>query len=136
MDTHGPRFLVVDDNRKDMEQTLQAIRVHCASYEARVAEGAWEGLDYLFARGRFHERKYHPLPDVVLLDMGMAPIDGVEVLKRMSEADNLRRIPVALLCENDEQRQRAMKEGVKAAAYLVKPLSTDALRDVLRQRTR
>ena len=131
---HGPRILVVDDDRKDMDRTLDTIRTHCASYEARVADGAWEGLDYLFARGRFHERQRHPLPDVVLLDMSMAPMDGVEVLKRISEADYLRGIPVALLCEDDEQRQRAMKEGVKASAYLVKPISTDGLREVLRLR--
>jgi len=135
MDTmHGPRFLVVDDDRKDMDQTLAAIRTHCSSYEARIAEGAWEGLDYLFARGRFHERQRHPLPDVVLLAVSMQHIDGVEVLKRISEADYLRKIPVALLCENEDEKRRAIREGVPAAALLMKPISTDNLREVLRSR--
>jgi two-component system response regulator len=135
MDTmHGPRFLVVDDDRKDMDQTLAAIRTHCSSYEARVAEGAWEGLDYLFARGRFHERNRHPLPDIVLLAVGMEHIDGVEVLKRISETDYLRKIPVALLCENEDEKRRAIQEGVPAAALLMKPISTDNLREVLRSR--
>jgi len=135
MDTmHGPRFLVVDDDRKDMDQTLAAIRTHCSSYEARIAEGAWEGLDYLFARGRFHERQRHPLPDVVLLAVGMQHIDGVEVLKRINEADYLRKIPVALLCENEDEKRRAIREGVPAAALLMKPISTDNLREVLRSR--
>ena len=133
---HGPRFLVIDDNRSDMDQTLQAIRVHCASYEARVADGAWEGLDYLFARGRFHERNRHPLPDVVLLDVGMAPINGLEVLKRMAEADYLRNIPVALLCTSEDEKRRAISEGVPPESLMMKPLSTDNLRQVLRSRGR
>jgi len=133
---HGPRILVVDDDRKDMDQTLQAIRTHCSSYEARVADGAWEGLDYLFARGRFHERQRHPLPDVVLLAVGMQHIDGVEVLKRINEADYLRKIPVALLCDSEEERQRAMQEGVEACAVVVKPMTTDRLRGLLREASR
>lgn len=132
----GPRILVVDDDRNELDQTLATIRTHCASYEARIAVGAWEGLDYLFGRGRFHERRFHPLPDLVLLDVGMVPLDGVQVLKRISEAEYLRGIPVALLCETEEQRQRAMKEGVRAAAFVVKPLSTDSLRSLLRERAR
>jgi two-component system response regulator len=132
----GPRILVVDDERSELDKTLDTIRTHCASYEARIAVGAFEGLDYLFGRGRFHERRYHPLPDLVLLDVGMVPLDGVQVLKRISEADYLRRIPVALLCDTEEERQRAMKEGVPAAAFVVKPISTDSLRNLLRQRVR
>jgi len=83
----GQRILVVDDDRNQLDKKLATIRTHCASYEARVAIGAWEGLDYLFGRGRFHERRYHPLPDLVLLDVGMVPLDGVQVLKRINEAD-------------------------------------------------
>lgn len=131
-----PRILIVDDDRKELDQTLATIRTHCASYEARVAEGGFEGLDYLFGQGRFHERRFHPLPDLVLLDVGMVPLDGVEVLKRIAEADYLRGIPVALLCNNEEERQRAMKGGVPACAFVTKPISTDNLRSLLRQRAR
>jgi two-component system response regulator len=134
METKGPRILVVDDDRKDIDRTLDTIRTNLGSYEARVADGAWEGLDYLFGRGRFHERRFHPLPDLVLLDAGMTPLDGVEVLKRISEADYLRKIPVALLCETEDDKQRAIREGAPAAAFVVKPLSPDTLRGLLRQR--
>jgi two-component system response regulator len=136
MDTKGPRILVVDDDRNELDKTLQTIRTNCASYEARIADGAYEGLDYLFGRGRFHERRFHPLPDLVLLDVGMAPLDGVEVLKRISEADYLRKIPVALLCETEEEKQRAIREGVGACAFVVKPISPDSLRGLLRQRSK
>jgi len=134
MKAKAPRILVVDDDRKAIDRTLDTIRTNLASYEARVADGAWEGLDYLFGRGRFHERRFHPLPDLVLLDVGMAPMDGVEVLKRIGEADYLRKIPVALLCETEEEKHRAMREGVAACACVVKPISQDSLRGLLRQR--
>ena len=133
MQARAPRILVVDDDRKDLDTTLATIRTHCASYEARIATGAFEGLDYLFGRGRFHERRYHPLPDLVLLDLGMTPLDGVEVLKRIAEADYLRKIPVALLCANEEEKQRAIREGVDACAVVVKPMTTDRLRGLLRE---
>ena len=131
---HGPRFLVVDDNREDMDQTLEAIRAHCPSYEARVAEGAWDGLDYLFAMGRFHERQRHPLPDVVLLAANMAQVDGVEVLRRMAGNDSLRKIAVALLCNTVDEKRWALRQGVRAEGLLMKPISGDSLRDVLRGR--
>ena len=133
MQSRAPRILVVDDNRKDLDRTLDTIRTHCASYEARIAMGAFEGLDYLFGRGRFHERRCHPLPDLVLLDVGMSPLDGVEVLKRIAEADYLRKIPVALLCDTEEERQRAIREGADACAVVVKPMTTDGLRGLLRE---
>src|SRR5690349_9311405 len=134
MQARAPRILVVDDDRKDLDRTLDTIRTHCSSYEARIAVGAFEGLDYLFGRGRFHERRRHPLPDLVLLDVGMAPLGGVQVLKRIAEADYLCRIPVALLCDNEEQRQRAIKEGgAEACAVVVKPMTTDGLRGLLRE---
>jgi two-component system response regulator len=133
MQARTPRILVVDDDRRDLDTTLATIRTHCGSYEARIAMGAFEGLDYLFGRGRFHERRRHPLPDLVLLDAGMVPLDGVEVLKRIGEADYLRKIPVALLCDNEEQKQRAIREGVEACAVVVKPMTTDRLRGLLRE---
>ena len=133
---NAPRILIVDDDRQELDKTLDTIRTHCASYEARVAEGAFEGLDYLFGRGRFHERRRHPLPDLVLLDVGMVPLDGVQVLKRIAEADYLRDIPIALLCNSEEEKERAIKEGVPACAYVTKPMTTDSLRALLRQRAR
>ena len=70
----------------------------------------------------------------MLLDVGMVPLDGVQVLKRIGQADYLRDIPVALLCETEEEKERAMREGVAACAYVLKPLSNDTLRGLLRQR--
>ena len=109
MDTspRGPRIMVVDDDHKELDRTLEAIRRHGVGYEARIARGGFEALDYLFGRGRFHERRRHPLPDLILLDFDMAPLDGLEVLRRIRTAEYLPRIPVAILCKTEHERERA-----------------------------
>jgi CheY-like chemotaxis protein len=126
-----PRILVVDDDPGTLELTLDAIRRLGLGYEARVACGGFEALDYLLGRGRFHERRRHPLPDLILMNLNMAPIDGATVLKRIKPVDFLREIPVVALCLTEEQRMRAMVDHIRADAYVVKPLSPSMFRDLL-----
>jgi two-component system response regulator len=126
-----PRIMVVDDDREDLDRTLNAIRKHGGPYEARIARGGFEALDYLFGRGRFHERRRHPLPDLILLDFDMAPLDGPEVLRRMRDADHLPRIPVVILCKSEHERERALQVAEGACAFVVKPISPDAFQDML-----
>src|SRR5258706_14980674 len=96
--TNELRIMVVDDDRLELERNLEAIRRHGLGYEACIALGCFEALDYLLGRGRFHERRRHPLPDVILLDLGMAPLDGIAVMRQMKKTEGLRRIPVIMLC--------------------------------------
>jgi two-component system, response regulator len=134
MDTpREPRILVVDDELEDLDRTLDAIRGHGVNYEARIALGAFEALDYLLGRGRFHERRRHPLPDVILLDLGMAPLDGLAVLHRIRSAEFLRRIPVVMLCKTEHERERALRETAGAVACAVKPISPEIFHDLLQQ---
>ena len=126
-----PRIMVVDDDREDLDRTLTAIRKHGGPYEARIVRGGFEALDYLFGRGRFHERRRHPLPDLILLDFDMAPLDGPEVLRRMRSADHLPPIPVVMLCKSEQERERAAREAAGACAFVVKPISPDGFQDML-----
>ena len=129
--TRGPRIMVVDDDHKELDRTLEAIRKHGVGYEARIARGGFEALDYLFGRGRFHERLRHPLPDLILLDFDMAPLDGLEVFRRMREADYLPRIPVAILCKSEHERERATQAAAGACAYVVKPMTPEGFDEIL-----
>ena len=94
--------------------------------------GGREALDYLTARGRFHERSRHPLPDLVLLDMSLAPIDGLCVLNYIRENESLKAIPVVILCSTPEERERAKVAAVEAHAYAMKPVSPADMRDLVR----
>jgi two-component system, response regulator len=134
MDTPGkPRIMVVDDDRHELDRTLEAIRRLGIRYEARAALGGFEALDYLLGRGRFHERGRHPLPDLILLDLGMAPLDGVAVLRAINRAEHLRHIPVAILYKSEQERERAVRETSEACAYASKPLSSETFHGVLLQ---
>jgi two-component system response regulator len=127
-----PRILLVEDDHADREKTLEALRKHGLGYEVRFVTGPHEALDYLLGRGRFHERRRHPMPDVVLLDMSLAPLDGLRVLQRIREVEPLRSLPVVILCTTAEERERAMVDTVRAHAYAMKPVSADDMRDLLR----
>ncbi|HEX4333866.1 MAG TPA: response regulator [Usitatibacter sp.] len=134
MESHDkePRILLVEDDHADREKTLEALRKHGLGYEVRFVAGPHEALDYLLARGRFHERRRHPMPDLVLLDMSLAPLDGLRVLRRIREVESLRSLPVVILCTTAEERERAMVDAVRAHAYAMKPVSADDMRDLLR----
>ena len=127
-----PRILLVEDDRADRERTLEALRKLGLGYEARVVTGGHEALDYLLGRGRFHERSRHPLPDLVLLDLSLAPLDGLHVLHRIREHERLRTIPVVILCASPEERDRARVETARAHAYAMKPVSADDMRELVR----
>jgi len=127
-----PRILLVEDDRADREKTLETLRRFGLGYEVRVVSGGHEALDYLLGRGRFHERSRNPLPDLILLDMSLAPIDGARVLARIRDNESLKAIPVIILCSTPEERERAMVESVRAHAYAVKPVSADDMRDLVR----
>lgn len=127
-----PRILLVEDDNADREKTLDALRKHGLGYEVRFVTGPHEALDYLLGRGRFHERRRHPLPDLVLLDMSLAPMDGLRVLRRIREVESLRSLPVIILCGTPEEHERAMIDSVRAHAYALKPVSPDDMRDLLR----
>ena len=126
-----PRILVVDDDRRELDRTLQAIRNLGVSYEARTAVGGHEALDYLLGRGRFHERRRHPLPDLILLDVGMHPLDGVAVLRGIESKDHLREIPVVMLYASEQERERALQETAEGCAYASKPLSPETFHGLL-----
>jgi two-component system, response regulator len=134
MDTPGkPRIMVIDDDRHELDRTLEAIRRLGIRYEARAALGGFEALDYLLGRGRFHERARHPLPDLILLDLGMAPLDGVAVLRVINRAEHLRDIPVVMLYKSEQERERAVRETSETCAYASKPLSPETFHGVLLQ---
>ena len=124
------RILLVDDNSTDIERSLEALDAHGLARFVRVARGGQEALDFLFGRGQFQDRRRHPLPDIVLLDMNMPRVDGFCVLWQIRRSDALRRIPVIALCCSGEEALRAVAYRAHADDCLLKPLSGgEELRD-------
>lgn len=116
---------MVEDQRMDIELTLNAFREARLANNIRVATTGEEALAYVWGEGEFSDRKTHPLPDLILLDLKMPGIDGFEVLKQLKEADKLKRIPVIILTSSKEEGDRAVSYDLGANSYLVKPVSFD-----------
>lgn len=97
-----------------------------------VASDGGDALDYVFGRGAYADRAAYPVPDLILLDLKMPGIDGFEVLRRIKEAPDVKRVPVVMLTssEEEEDRLRSYKSG--ANSYLVKPISFDVFSRMIR----
>ena len=131
--TRPAQILLVEDNRMDVELTLDAFeQVHLAN-QITVAANGQEALDYLFGRHDYADRQRHPLPDLILLDLKLPGIDGHEVLRRIKKAPSLKRIPVIILTSSREEGDRELGYDEGANSYLVKPVSFDEFIEVVHQ---
>lgn len=131
--TRPAHILLIEDNRMDIELTLDAFRERRLNNEIHVAPGGQEGLDYLLGHGEFADRDRFPLPDLILLDLKMPVIDGHEVLRQIKQFPKLKRIPVVVLSSSKEEGDRALTYDNGANSYLVKPVSFDGFLDVVHQ---
>jgi CheY-like chemotaxis protein len=126
-------ILLVEDNRMDVELTLDAFHEARLLNTIHVAPTGQEALDYLFGRGRYADRNAFPLPDLILLDLKLPGIDGFEVLRQIKSTPILKRLPVVILTSSKEEGDRALSYDHGANSYLVKPVSFDAFMGVVRQ---
>jgi len=115
-------ILLVEDNPDDEELTLIAFRKSHIANEVVVARDGAEALDYLFGTGVHATRDMNIMPTVVLLDLKLPKVDGLEVLKRLRENDRTRRIPVVVLTSSKEQQDIVESYNLGANSYIRKPV--------------
>jgi len=115
------RILLAEDDPRDVELTLAALAEYKLANEVVVAHDGAEALDYLFRRGSFALRTEGE-PVVVMLDLKMPKLDGIEVLRAMKADDRLRLIPVVVLTSSRESRDLEECYQLGANAYVVKPV--------------
>jgi CheY-like chemotaxis protein len=115
-------ILLVEDIRQDVELTLHAFRKAQFSNVVHVVEDGMQALDFIFATGKFDRRRNQPLPGVVLLDLNLPKIDGLEVLRRLKDDPRTRHVPVIVLTASSEDQHIATCRQLGAASYIVKPV--------------
>lgn len=115
-------ILLVEDNPDDEELTLLALDQSGISYNIVVAHDGVEALDYLFGRGRYADRDTNRLPAVVLLDIKMPRIDGLEVLQRLRANDRTKLLPVVILTTSTEEQDRLNGYSFGCNSYIRKPV--------------
>ena len=118
----NPSILLVEDNPKDEMLTLRSLKkCHVANQVIVVRDGA-EALDYLFATGDYAERDLDDLPTVILLDLKLPKIDGLEVLRRLRAVERYQLLPVVILTSSDEERDILAGYELGANSYVRKPV--------------
>jgi CheY-like chemotaxis protein len=120
MSTLG-RILLVEDDPKDVELTLTALEEYKLANEVVVTRDGEETLDYLYRRGTFATRS-NENPAVLLLDLKLPKIDGLEVLQQIKSDQKLRMIPVVVLTSSHEERDMVASYRLGVNAYVVKPV--------------
>jgi CheY-like chemotaxis protein len=115
------RILLVEDDPKDVELTMTALEEYHLSNEVVTAADGEEALDYLHHRGKFQDRA-NGNPAVLLLDLKLPKIDGLEVLQHIRSDDKLKTIPVVVLTSSREERDLVASYRLGVNAYVVKPV--------------
>lgn len=118
-------ILLAEDSPQDVEMTLAALAEHNLANEVVVVNDGAEALDYLYRRGKFAAR-LSGNPGVVLLDLKMPKVSGLEVLRQIKQDEALRAIPIVMLTSSREEQDLVNSYRLGVNAYVVKPVAFDA----------
>jgi two-component system response regulator len=118
-------ILLVEDNPDDELLTIEALTANNVSNEVVVAHNGIEALDYLFGEGPHAGRDVAELPSVVLLDLKLPKVDGLEVLRRIRADERTRLLPVVILTSSNEDEDRLKGYSLGANSYVRKPVDFD-----------
>ena len=115
-------ILLVEDNPNDVELTLRALQKQNLSNKVFVVKDGAEALDFIFASGAYSQRKVEKRPKVVLLDLKLPKVDGIEVLRRIKADSRTSPIPVVMLTSSQEERDVVNSYNLGVNSYIVKPV--------------
>ena len=126
-------ILLVEDNKDDVDLTIRAFEKNHIVNQIVVARDGEEALDYLFASGAHRGRNPQAQPDVVLHDLKLPKVDGLEVLRRMRADTRTRRVPVVVLTSSREATDVVTSYDSGANSFIRKPVDFDAFSETVRQ---
>jgi len=115
-------ILLVEDNPNDVELTMRALQKQSLANKVFVVKDGAEALEFMFATGSFAARKIENRPRVVLLDLKLPKVDGIEVLRRIKADDRTKHTPVVMLTSSQEERDVIDTYNLGVNSYIVKPV--------------
>lgn len=126
-------ILLVEDNRDDEELTLRALAKSKITNPVVVVRDGVEALDWMFRRGTYATRSEHQIPQVVLLDLKLPKVDGLEVLRELRANDATKLTPVVILTSSVEEQDLIRGYGLGANSYIRKPVDFTQFVEAVRQ---
>jgi len=115
-------ILLVEDNPNDVELTMRALQKQNLASKVFVVKDGAEALEFIFATGAFAARKIENRPKVVLLDLKLPKVDGIEVLRRIKSDERTKQTPVVMLTSSEEERDVLDTYNLGVNSYIVKPV--------------
>jgi two-component system response regulator len=129
-------LLLVDDSREDTELTTQILRREKLAANIHIVRDGEEALDFLFCRGTFAERTFHCPPRVVLLDLKLPKVNGLQVLEQIRHDHRTKVIPVVILSSSNEERDLVRSYELGANSYIQKPMNFEEFRHTVKTAVR
>ncbi|MGH2348113.1 MAG: response regulator [bacterium] len=126
-------ILLVEDNPDDVELTLHALRKNNVTNRIQVARDGEEALDFIFGRGSHSGRTLREGPKVILLDLKLPKVDGLEVLRQIKADPHVQQIPVVVLTSSREESDVVKSYRLGVNSYIVKPVDFGQFADAVRQ---
>ena len=126
------QILLVEDNPEDRDLTIMSLQRNKLANRIEVARDGEEALDFLFCRGAFADRKFDDAPQVVLLDIKLPKIDGLEVLREMKSDSRTKAIPVVVMTSSAEQRDMIESYRLGVNSYIQKPVDFAKFQQVVK----
>ena len=126
-------ILLVEDNPNDEELTLYALKKNNITNQIQVVRDGAEALEYLFCTGAYAHRRINEPPKVVLLDLKLPKVDGLEVLEQVKTDPRTRAIPVVVLTSSQEERDIVESYQLGVNSYIVKPVDFEQFIEAVRQ---
>ncbi|MBM9499015.1 response regulator [Leptospira sp. 201903071] len=123
-------ILYAEDNAQDSELALRSLKKHNLTNQLKLVRDGEEALEYLFATGKYANRDKMQLPSLILLDLKMPKVDGIEVLRKVRSEELTKLIPVVILTSSAEEKDIVESYRLGVNSYVVKPLEFNKFSDV------
>ena len=130
-DTDAVDILLVEDNPQDAELTIRALKKHNLANRLITVEDGAQALDFIFCRGKYATRDSGHPPKVILLDLKLPKVSGLEVLRALKEDEKTRAIPVVVVTSSREDPDIKTAYALGANSYVVKPVDFDAFAEAV-----
>jgi CheY-like chemotaxis protein len=133
MESNKVEILLVEDNPDDAELAIRALKAHNLVNKLIWLKDGVEALDFIFAQGQYADRSVEDVPKVVLLDLKLPRVNGLEVLEKVKSDKRTRMIPIVVLTSSSEERDIVTSYNLGVNSYILKPVDFDKFIDAVKE---